>query len=356
MTASRATGRNRAIDVLRGWAIVLMISSHIGTRSRLSVLINLPLWLDPAGPFVLLSGLVLGMAARGNKPLSSVWRRARQIWFIHVAAMVVVLFVHETTGRLNAPSIADAGGLGAALWKIPTLRLQALDFMNILPLFVVFFAVAPFLILAMRRGAAALCLAGSLGLWLLTQHAPGWWRFTDPACGPEAFILPGWQLPFVLGLVLGFHADLLAGLYRKNSAWLTAMMAMVAGTVFVLAQLQRTVAARFGAHVPDSLEWVFGKEAWGPGRAIYTLSLLGLGYLGVDWVVRRGRAGGVRPLEILGRKSLYSFLVHLPIALLASALNLQVHAAIVQDLAVLSALAVVYLMARYEVFGRIIPN
>jgi hypothetical protein len=58
----------------------------------------------------------------------------------------------------------------------------------------------------------------------------------------------------------------------------------------------------------------------------------------------------------LGRKSLYCFLVHLPIALLASALNLQSCSVFVQDLAVVTALVVVYHMARYEVFGRIIPN
>jgi hypothetical protein len=333
-----------------------MISSHLGTGSRLSALINPPLWLDPAGPFVLLSGLVLGMAARADKPLSSVWKRARQIWLIHMAGMVLVLSIHEATGRLKAPSLGAAGGVGAALWKIPTLRLQALDFMNILPLFVVFFSLAPLLILAMRRGTTLLCLAGSFGLWLVTLHAPGWWRFTDPACGPEAFILPAWQLPFVIGLALGFHTGSLTKFYRINRAWLVPTMVVVAASVFVLAQLQRKVAVRFGAHLPESLEWVFGKEAWGPGRALYTLSLLGLGYLCIDWAVRRGRVDAVRPLEVLGRKSLYCFLVHLPIALLASALNLQGYAAIVQDLAVLSALAVVYHMARYEVLGRIIPN
>lgn len=359
MSPPGVPGRNRAIDVLRGWAIVLMISSHLGIRSRVSALINLPLWLDPAGPFVLLSGLVLGMGVRGNKPLSRLWKRTRQIWVIHMGGMIAVLFVHELTGRLNAPSLAAAGGISAALWKIPTLRLQALDFMNILPLFVVFFAAAPLLITAMRRGASGLCFTGSFGLWLATERWPGWMRFTDPACGPETFVLPAWQFPFVIGLMLGFHAEALAQVYRKNSAWIVPTLGVVASSVFVLAQLQRTATARFGMHLPESLDWVFGKNAWGPGRAAYTLSLLGLGYLGIDAIVRSGRTDGVRALTLLegmGRKSLYCFLVHLPLALLGSALNLQFYPPLVQDLAVVFTLVVVYHMARYEVFGHIIPN
>src|SRR5690242_3706292 len=130
--------RDRAIDVLRGCAIVLMITSHIGALSHVGVVFNLPFLIDAAGPFVLLSGFVLGMGARSGKAVKGVLRRAAQLYVIHVVLMAVALAVHEVTHRMRVPSVDAAGGLTAVLWKVPALRLQALDFLNILPLFVVF--------------------------------------------------------------------------------------------------------------------------------------------------------------------------------------------------------------------------
>src|SRR5690349_16920588 len=138
--------RDRAIDVLRGWAIVLMITSHVGALSHVGVLFNLPLLIDAAGPFVLLSGFVLGMGARAGKPVKGVLRRAGQLYVIHVGLMAGVLVIHEATHRMRIPSIAAAGGLSAVLWKVPALRLQALDFLNILPMFVVFFLASPLVV------------------------------------------------------------------------------------------------------------------------------------------------------------------------------------------------------------------
>ena len=42
-------------------------------------------------------------------------------------------------------------------------------------------------------------------MWAYTQHNPGWFRFTDPVVGDEAFVLSAWEFAFVIGLVSGFH-------------------------------------------------------------------------------------------------------------------------------------------------------
>ncbi|HMJ14428.1 MAG TPA: hypothetical protein VK524_23590, partial [Polyangiaceae bacterium] len=51
--------RDRPVDVLRGLAIVLMITSHVGARSRVNTLLHLPLWIFALGLFVGLSGFVV---------------------------------------------------------------------------------------------------------------------------------------------------------------------------------------------------------------------------------------------------------------------------------------------------------
>lgn len=72
--------------------------------------------------------------------------------------------------------------------------------------------------------------------------------------------------------------------------------------------------------------------------------------------MRRGRAESFLPLEVLGRRSLHCFLVHLPFVLLFSGLNLRSAPIFVQDLTAVSAIVVVYLLAKHHVLGRHFPS
>src|SRR5262245_65813392 len=73
-----AAGRDRDFDVLRGWAIVLMIFSHAGAKTALGAIVHLPYWISAADPFFWLSGAKLGMRAAAGTALAGVAARARQ--------------------------------------------------------------------------------------------------------------------------------------------------------------------------------------------------------------------------------------------------------------------------------------
>jgi hypothetical protein len=347
--------RNPSIDVLRGSANVLMFANHVGASSHVTTLLNLVGWIDPASAFVLLAGLVLGLGMRGNKPLSGPLSRARKLWALHVGCAAVVVALHELTGRLDSPSIAELGGPLAAAWKLLALRAQPSDYMNILPMFIAFFAAAPVLVLALRRGFTWLLLAASLALWGVTQRDPSWLRFTDPACGPESFVLPAWQLTFVLGLAAGFHAERMGAVYRRapRATWgvLTATVLPMA----LWALCQKPALSRFGVRLPPELDWLTAKSSWGPLRAVYTCAFLGLGYLVLVRLTSAGKTRGIGWLVLLGRKSLYCFLVHLPFALLASGLLLPAQPLWLQDVAALLTIAIVYVMAKHDVLARYLP-
>src|SRR5690349_13574515 len=60
----RASRRDLALDLLRGWAIVMMIIGHIGPLSRLTMLTHFPVWLSASDPFFFISGTVIGMRGR----------------------------------------------------------------------------------------------------------------------------------------------------------------------------------------------------------------------------------------------------------------------------------------------------
>jgi hypothetical protein len=358
--APKPPGKSRdpALDVLRGWAIVLMIMSHVGSRTKIATLAHFPVWISAAEPFVILSGVVLGLRL-GTRPVHEPVRRALRFLRIHSVLMVVVIVVHELTGRLNVPWLRDVGGVLGAAWMIPTLRLQSLDYMNILPLFIVFFALSPLLAAGMARGLTWLCLSASVALYAVTLRSPEWFRFTDPACGPEAFVLPCWQLAFVVGVVTGHHAGRLAEIWKRHGTRLLPAVGIVVSALFVLAELQRTAFARLGGKLPERLEWLFVKQTWAPGRAIYDLGLMLLAYLALRRLAATRRPAleaATSRLELLGRNSLYCFLVHLPFALLASALRMDARAPWLQELAVAGALVAVYTMARHGLLRRYVPT
>jgi hypothetical protein len=88
------------------------------------------------------------------------------------------------------------------------------------------------------------------------------------------------------------------------------------------------------------------------------LGLLFLGHRGLTWLELRHERNldWFAPLETLGRRSLYAFLVHLPLALAASAADLNARPGWVQDVCAVAALCVVYACARYHLLGRYIPS
>lgn len=350
--------RDRSLDVLRGWAIVLMLVSHVGARSWLTTLLHLPLWISAATPFVVLAGVVLGLRQIEHPAPHRVWRRAASLWGVHVILMILVVAVHEATGRLHAPSVASMGGPVHAAWKISVLRVQSIDYMNILPLFVVFLALAPLVVAAIRKGRAWLALAPSCVLWGAAQIAPERLRFTDPISGADVFVLAAWQLPFVLGVCAGARWTALSQtIWPLHRRWVLPLLITVMSALFTLAQLQRNVAARLGQRLPPWTDWLVAKATWGPLRGLYLLGLMILGYLLLERLRQRGRPfEWLGPVEWMGQRSLYCFLVHLPIALLASALGLMSAPRWSHEVAAVAVVVTVYVMSRFNILGRFVPG
>lgn len=374
-TATRpAPARDDAIDVLRGWAIVLMILSHTGAATRLATLAHLPVWLSAADSFLLISGVVLGWRAsermKSAEPAlvyRGVWRRAGQLWLVHCALMLAVVAIHESTGRLNVAPVAELGGWLSALALIVVLRFQSVDYMNILPLFIVCFLLAPVGLELMRRGLTLVWIGASAALFAYAQRDPAVLPLVDPIAGPLVFSIGAWQFVFALGVAIGFHRARLAALWRAQRAFILPASLGIAAALFIAAQLQRSGLSQLGLVLPERLEWLFSKQTWGPGRALYTLVLLGLAYAALrQWerrapharsVVGRALQGCVHePLRFMGRHSLYCFVMHLPFALLASAAGVEGWPTLFQEAFTAGSVGAVFMLARWQVLAQLLPR
>jgi hypothetical protein len=363
-----APSRDPALDVLRGWAIVLMVVNHTGPVTRVSTIAHFTWYVTAANWFVALSGVVLGMVGARRLAKSGPWEtyrklllRARTIWLVHCVLMFAVLIIHETTGRIhNVPSVRESGGWLNVLWMVPSLRLTSNEFLNVLPMYVILLAFTPVAMEFLRRRKAVWLMLLSFTLYCLAQKYPEWGRLADPVSGKRVFNLEAWQLVYVVGLVVGFYRDRITNeLWPRHRGWFMPVCIAIFAFIFVFAQLQRPTFAWLGCSVPAAAPFFWGKLTAAPGQTVYFFVTLVVGYFFVNKMLESGHSHirkALIQLEGIGRFSLYCFLIHIAIAVGASAVESQSWPLWTQEILTLLAVCAVCMMVKYQVLARYIPN
>jgi hypothetical protein len=217
--------RYEILDGLRGYFLVFMLLNHLIFSGDLMLrhFNHAELgYVQDAQGFVFLSGLIIGllytrMAARGG--LWPIWEKARSraldlvIYNSIVIGIVIALalvlphtrtFWFHMLGIYDQPAVRSISAL---------LMLYQPTFMDILPQYILYIIVSPFLVWAVMRGRWIEVMGGSLVLWFVVQvglpisvvhhieqlvgaGAPGFKLRT-------AFNPLAWQIVFVSGLVIG---------------------------------------------------------------------------------------------------------------------------------------------------------
>jgi hypothetical protein len=306
-------------DAIRGLLLISMAAVHVPTL--ISHFLDEPLgFVSDAEGFIFLSACLAGMAygrtfRQGGWPAMSsrAWRRARQIYFIHLAVILPVVLIAWAFAGKMAPLANHFHDFLVHPWGslalIPLLLHQPPLF-DILPLYIILLSVTPWLLAVARRRGWGIVLAVSVLGWVAAQFKLDT-RFIGNPSGwlPlrwGAFDFLAWQLVWVGGLALGESAlrrPVLAGRSRFGLAAISAPI--------VLAGL----LARHGFLPVNPILFVWiDKWTLGPLRL--------LNFAG--WVVfllawnPRVPAGLLAPVALLGRHSLAVFAFHLPLVIAAS--------------------------------------
>ena len=251
-----AEARDERLDLLRGLLLVVLVAAHVevlaGGAGPVARLMG-----ATTGPeaFVLLSGVVAAMShdrlvGRVGEISASArrWRRAAALWLACVGTALVVLGLSYVPGVDTAsvttwPPDVDGGVdlfagaerllehpppweavrelfvLGTGVWPL-----------TLLGLLVVLGLVSPVALWLLRRRLWWVLLALSWGLyaWGVVGH-PDWTAGRYEAAYPPLV----WQVVFTHGLVLGYHRDALARVWRSPLArW--AGIGVVAGLAVAL--------------------------------------------------------------------------------------------------------------------------
>lgn len=169
------------LDGLRGYFLVFMLITHLFGGEYALVKVNhaeLGFVQDAQG-FVFLSGLLVG-ALYGRRmerqgfagPARQVWKRAFELYLWTLGLMVAVLVLRQV---LPGAATIWSEWLGLLPTRAAPVTVAAATllyqptFFDILPQYILYMAVAPFLLWLCVTGRAAVVLAGSVLLWLAIQ-------------------------------------------------------------------------------------------------------------------------------------------------------------------------------------------
>jgi hypothetical protein len=318
-------GRDVALDLLRGLAMVILVVNHTRLESALGHLTGA--LLSAAEVLVGVSGVVVGMVFGrrwlthgGRATALMLVRRTRKLY---LASVVVVALVGaarlvpglETEALTVSPNTTPAIDLygfdGALRTALAILTLEAGPWQfNILGFFIASLAIAPVLLWALARGWWPAVLIGS---WLLYALGREWQIDVLPSQSERPFPILVWQMLFVNGMVVGWHRHRVAAFVRERRRGIGAM---VIGTAAVFA-LIRVLGPAF----VDATAWAawqaehFDKGSLDVLRVLAMTSIAATIYL----LLRRHAETAERTvgpvLLPLGRNSFYVFIMHVFICL-----------------------------------------
>jgi hypothetical protein len=292
---------------MRGLALMAMASAHltyVGGSSYVEQVTHAAVWVDGAFFFVALSGVVTGLVhrrliARDGLRASStkLARRAALIYGVHV--VLVVLTVSAASREPNVlhetPTWSALGGVVAGMGDILSLRLQP-NFIDVLPMYVVFLLLAMPALAALRRGWYGAVAVASLAIYAVGLPFGGL-PFVD-----GSFAITSWQVLFVAGLMVGWawEHELSSASQPLRRAILALAAVMSAAFVF-LAMVARD-------RTDDALGPAIAKFEGGLVAFVLAGAVLVIGYALLEATSRlRWTARFQRPLQVLGTKALAGF-------------------------------------------------
>ncbi len=309
--------RDARLDLLRGFAVFVMIADHIGGDSWLFTITGgNQFFISAAEAFVFIAGLVMGIvyapiaAKQGARAvLAKSSRRALTLYLqlIILTFVFAAISYHEEMGWVPQLTAAEVPGW---VWSIVTLH-RAYFLTDVLLLYTFLIAAAGPLLVLMRRGLTTPVLVGSWALWTLWQIAP------DKAQVPWAieqnpmFNIAAWQVLFVSGLVIGYHRK---AIERRLARLPHPLVFLVTGlAVAGIIALYNTHLTPFeGTAYYDMLkDQLTSKADVRFGRLLVFATFATFFFAGVTvfWQpIRRGAAWLLLPL---GRHSMFAYGAHL---------------------------------------------
>lgn len=224
--AYASTGkRDMRLDLLRGFAVFVMVVDHLGGPSWLYLLTGgNGFAVSAAEAFIFISGLVVGLVYGGialEQGLRAAQGKALQrALTLYKLTVALTLIFASLSFLFDLPWAKELHADGALAFVFDVVTLRRTMYLTDIPLMYTFLMfLAPIGLWLLAKGRTVLLLAGSAALWLAFQLFPTQAQFPWPIIGNTTFNLAAWQILFFVGMGIGFHHDALTKTLRQMPRW-----------------------------------------------------------------------------------------------------------------------------------------
>ncbi|MBI4785433.1 MAG: OpgC domain-containing protein [Chloroflexi bacterium] len=312
--------RDLRLDLLRGFAVFVMVVNHFGGSSWLYLITGgNNFFTSGAEAFIFISGLVVGMVYGGIALKQGI--RAAQLkavqraWTLYKLTVVLTLLFAIFSVAFQMEWAEELNITNPFLFALNIATLRQTMYLTDVPLLYTFLLLgAAGALWLLYKGYTKLLLTASLALWLAFQIAPAQVQVPWPVDGNTTFNFAAWQLLFFIAMVIGYHREALIEKLSQMPRW---PYFLFLGLLFVwLAQLNGTQATFLNGLLPGLDTQVFMhdfflKSALAPGRLIASFIVFQFAYLLVTlfWKPIWAALGWL--LMPLGQNSLYAYTMHI---------------------------------------------
>ncbi|MDE3088244.1 MAG: OpgC domain-containing protein [Chloroflexota bacterium] len=311
--------RDLRLDMLRGFAVFVMVVDHFGGASWLYLITgNNRFFTSGAEAFVLISGMVVGLVY-GNIVRRDGFRAAavkalQRAWTLYKLTVVMTLLFATVSDLFTLPWAkgVDLGNPFEFIFNVLILH-ETYYLADIPMMYTVLMALAPVgLWLLYKQHTWLLVLASSL-IWVGYQVINTEQIFIWPTIGNTTFHPAAWQLIFFWAMAIGYHrvaiwerlGELPSLAYFSFSALLFFWLLHLYTAEFnTLSRLYPGID--MNAYVAE----LFSKSAVAPGRILATAIVFQFAYLLLTyfWKPFSKLMGWI--FVPLGQNSLYSYTMH----------------------------------------------
>ncbi len=302
--------RNQTLDIIRGFLLIIMTIDHFSGQ----IITSYVGYFSAAEGFVFVSGMVMGIYFISKyvnigeiKNNSSFIKRGVRIYKYHIITLLFYLAfkaLEQTQGNWFSITTLKQINIFQFLWG--ALLIYKPFGLDILPMYILFIILAPYLINLILKNKVSIVLIISISLWLLSylfiETSIIEWKSKIRLPITGAFNFFSWQLLFVLGMLSGFYAK-----SQKMNFILKNKFSLIISCLFILFFFLLKHQLLLVAN-SDLMKFLTDRTTLGPLRIINFFSIA---YLIFFLLSKIDLSIYLSKLALLGQHSIQVFTFHL---------------------------------------------
>ncbi len=317
----REDKRDQRLDLLRGFAVFVMVVDHFGGTSWFYYLTgNNTFFTSGAEAFVLISGMVVGIVyggiAKREGLHAAIAKALQRAWTLYRLTVVMTIAFAVISDFFQLPWAKGFEMGDPVTFVINVVLLRQTYYLADIPLlYTLLMATAPIGLWLLSKGRTGILHGLSFAVWLGFQYVDSQQIVVMPIIGNTTFHPAAWQLIFFWAMAVGYHRERIWKRVQQFPRWPYFLLATLLFVWLVhLYVTQANVLTRlYGMDMQTIKTMLFSKSAVSPGRILATVIVFQFGYLLLTffWAPIQQALGWL--LMPLGQNSLYSYTMHVVI-------------------------------------------